>query len=186
MTYSITIFKYRDMNGQLITEFQKKDLDMNSLRKAVMDQIKESDRKYIDIYYIDTQKVEFIVKEKWFEDAMKNISLFKKISIFKKDFRLKTEPPFMVKTTCVNTKEWNDLVIGKLKKYITNNNLKNYFSILTLAKKLLSFSTYFDMFDWSYSSTYNVVEGSMKAKWVALIVFGATKIIQKDNYGDNI
>lgn len=186
LSYAITIFKYRDMNGQILTELGKKDVDMNSLRKAVMDQLIEADRKYFDINSIDTRKVEFVLKEKWFEDAMKNITLFKQISIFKKDFRLKTAPPLLIRTTCVNTKSWNDIIVSKVKKYITDTSLKKHFTILSVAKRLLSFSTYFDMFDWSYSSVYNVLEGSMKAKWVALVLFGASKIIQKDKYGDNI
>ena len=179
VTYSVTIFNYRDMNGQIIDPSSPKDIDIPSFRKAVIEQISEADRKYVEINLLTTRLVEFAINEKWFEDSMKNLSVFKVLNLFKKEFRLKVLPPLIIRTTCVNSKEWNDLVVEKLKKYITNDSIKKYFSFLNLVKSIFSMSTYFSMFDWSYSSIYNIVEGTLKPKWMAIVLFGASKIIKR-------
>ena len=179
LVYAISIFRYRDDKGALITDLTNKDVDMTSLRNAVMEHIYSGDRKYVNINLLTTKKVEFSLKEDWFEDAMKNLSPNKFFSVFKKDFRLKISPPFFIKTTCVNTKLWNDLIVEKLRKYFKESNIKKSFSFLGIINKAFSFTTYFDMFDWSYSSISNIVEGSMKAHWVVLILIGTSKFLRK-------
>ena len=184
--YTITIFRYRDIEGKLITDIKNKDVDMASLKKAVLDYLYKNDLKYIDIDLLTTKKVEFSLKEEWYEEAMGNLSPVKTFNIFKKDFRLKIPVPFIVKTTCINTKLWNDLVIEKLRKYFKENQIKKHFSFFNLVNRMFSFTTYFDLFDWSYSPIYNIIEGSMKSKWIVLILIGTNKLLNKDNNnGDN-
>ena len=184
--YTITIFRYRDDKGVLITDLKNKDVDMSSLRSAVLSYLPKEDIKYLDIDLLTTKNVEFSLKENWYKDSMEKLFPVKTFNIFKKDFRLKNPPPLMIRTTCVNTKLWNDLVIEKLRKYFKENQIKKSFSFFNLVNKMFSFTTYFDLFDWSYSPIYNIVEGSMKNKWIVLMLIGTNKLLNKDNNnGDN-
>ena len=179
LVYTISIFRYRDDKGNLITDLTKKDVDMTSLKNAILEHIYSGDRKYVDIVLLTTKRVEFSLKEDWFEEAMKGLSPYKTLNMFKKDFKLKIAPPFFIRTTCVNTKLWNDLVVEKLRKYFKESNIKKNFSFFGLISRAFKFTTYFDMFDWSYSPIYNIIEGSMKAKWIVLILIGTNKLLSK-------
>lgn len=184
--YTLTIFRYRDDKGVLITDLTNKDVDMNSLRSAVISHLSKDDVKYLDIDILNTRKVEFSLKEDWYKDAMEKLNPVKTFNIFKKDFRLKIPAPFIVRTACVNTKLWNDLVVEKLRKYFKESQIKKHFSFFGLVNKMFSFTTYFDLFDWSYSPIYNIIEGSMKNKWIVLMLIGTNKLLNKDNNnGDN-
>ena len=53
--------------------------------------------------------------------------------------------------------------------FLKATSRKKHFSLFGLVNKMFSFTNYFDLFDWGYSPIYNIIEGSMKNKWIVLI-----------------
>ena len=158
-----------------------RDVDMNSLKNAILLNIKEYDRRYMEIYKFDTFKVEFRIKKIWMDDSVKNIKSRINLTKFNRTFDLKKQAPYMITLNCSSDKGWNDYVVREFKKRVNDIELTKHFSFIknksNLMKKLrLKFD---NMFDWSYDEQWNTITAKMKTFWIlslmAAVGYGINK-----------
>jgi len=175
-TFLVTILPIMMNFDNPTTRISARDLDMVSFRKAVIDNLKDLDKKYIEIHSLDTVKVEFVLSPKWIDDATRNIKSTKLITKFSKEFRLKVQLPYMVRFYCAGLKEWKEYVVYEFLRKLDNREIKTHFTFLGLLKLALSKIPFNKMFDWSYDEQWNKITGTMKPAWILSMLYAVGAI----------
>ena len=159
-----------------------RNVDMVSLKNAILQSIQPYDRKYMILKNYDTKKAEFILDtKKWINDAMSTIRPITTLHKFSRVFRLKTQPPRMILYDPMSAmfgkfvlRQFNNYMIQRakyntwFKSFLPDNLRRN------IRAKVRN------MFDWEYDMQWNSVTAKLKNIYVLALLFsigyGAKKI----------
>lgn len=164
-------------------ELSLRDIDNISLKKAIMNNIKSYDQRYMELADFDHTKATFHLKvDKWLDDATRGLRSKKKMATFEIIFKLKQEPPRMILEDALRN-QWSEFVIRKLKQWAVEKDRREK-SLLgdifpkSMLRSLRRKLTY--MFDWSYDVRWNRVEAQLQSKWVIALLYATSKLTKKE------
>jgi len=172
MTYVVVIFKQNPKNPALPLQYTQ--VDLPSLKEAILNKFKLDDKKYITISSFDTSKV--IIKfdhEKWIRDAFNGVNGQPRLSKFELEFKLKKMiPSFIVYDGFMVM--FNEFIAVKMSDYVKKNKLgKTYFMKIASSLFKNKVDRYFDnMVEYIYNYQQNAFFIRLKSLYVLLFVYG--------------
>lgn len=161
-----------------------RNIDASSLKKAIFDNLQKKDEEYMDLVSFDTTKATFHLKlDKWLKNATKSLKGTKDIKNFSINFRLKEDPPPMIKKDILRT-EWDKFLVRKFKQWVSEKkNRESRLLNIIFPKSVVSSinQRLYNMFDWSYDSRWNKVEAKLKSVWTVALMYSTIKLTSKDS-----
>jgi hypothetical protein len=161
-----------------------KDLDLNSLKFAILSNIKDYDRQYMDLVSFDHSKAIFHLKvNKWIKDTTNQMRQKTKLGSFKMYFKLKQAPPRMIFYDALRF-DWNNFMIRKIRQWFIENKRKEKQMLgsifprsllITLRQKITN------MFDWSYDPIWNTIEAKLQSKWIIALLYATSELTKKES-----
>lgn len=157
-------------------------LDMASYKQAIMDNISESDRKYMILKELTPIKAVFYLDfNKWFDDAINNAKFVRpSTSLFARDLYFKIAPPKMILNDILRD-EFGRFLETKFKQYMVKKNLgKKWFDLFLpdFASKSIKIKSV-DFFDFSFDIQFNVMRMKLKDVYILMLMYGLVKINDK-------
>lgn len=166
------------------TKLTMRNVDSTSLKNAILDNVTKTDEEYMDLVDFDTTKAVFHLKtNKWIEDCLKSVSGTKNLTTFSIKFKLKKQPPNMIKKDILRS-EWDNFVLRKVKQWITDKKgrEKRLLNIIFPKEVVSSISQRFsNMFDWDYDYRWNSVEAKLKSVWVIALLYTTAELTKKES-----
>lgn len=172
---------YPPMNIGPNLKITPRTVNMISLKKAILGNIKNYDLKYMKLINFDTQKAEFHFDlDKWLGDATSGLKSSTAISKFARTFKFKVAPPRMIMEDMLRD-EWGKFILKHFKKYIEDKNKgKDYFKHLLpkeikgkMKKRIVN------MFEWQYDIQWNRVTATLKSVWILALLFAISTSVDK-------
>ena len=176
-TYLVSIIKQNPVNPMLPMQYNQ--VDLNSLKIAILGKFKTQDLKYIEIKNFDTSKVIVRFKhEDWIKDAFNNVAGQTTFSKFEMIFRLKKQIPMYIVFDGFMSM-FNTFMVPKMIEYVKQNKLgKNHFLNISSSFIKDKLNKYFNnMMDYSYNFQQNVFSIKLKSPYILLITYGIGKLI---------
>lgn len=169
------------------------NVDMASLKKAIIDNIDLYDKKYMILKNYDTRKAIFhLDTDRWMNDALSTVRPVTHLSKFNRVFRLKTRVPRMILYDPMS-KIFGDFVIKKFKEWMEKRSKEGtWFKFLlpTSAARSKLRSKVRNMFDWEYDIQWNLVTATLKSIYIMALLFSvgamAKKLSDRDVKNKNI
>jgi hypothetical protein len=166
-------------------------IDMDSLKQSILDNLDQSDLKYMMMANYSTNKTEFYFNwEKWINDAFKNIEVKKHLSIFDRAVKLGVPLPRMILSNSSRI-YFSKFLQNKIKNYIIKKRLENKLLIPILPKEILNKlrSIIYNIFDYEYDIQFNMFYIKLKSTFVIGITMLLSSTIkdakkQKINFND--
>jgi hypothetical protein len=157
------------------------NIDLLSLKNAILDSIHPYDKKYMILSKFSTTEAEFLFDtKKWLEDATRGIQPKTYFSRFAKEFRFKVEPPKMIMFDELRN-VWSKFISRKFRSWTEEHSRYNLFFKLMVPQYLRNKMKHKinDMFSWEYDMQWNRMIVRMKSFWIAAILFGFGSLIYK-------
>lgn len=165
-------------------ELSLRDIDNSSLKKAIMDNIKSYDQRYMELADFDHTKAIFHLKtDKWLDDATRGMRAKKKLGSFKMIFKLKQAPPRMIMSDSLSN-IWTEFVVRKLKQWFKDNKRREKKLLGDLFPKSVQRTIrqkLTNMFEWSYDARWNTVEAQLESKWVIALLYATSELTKKES-----
>jgi len=177
----IVIINYSTLMKDYSLQPSVSDIDLISLKTAILENIDPYDRKYMILSKFTTVEAEFLFDvEKWLTDATRGIQPRTFLTKFAKEFRLKVAPPKMIMFDELRN-IWCKFIARKFREWAERHNRYNlFFKLLVpefLRKKMKNKIN--DMFTWEYDVQWNRMIVKMKSFWIVAILFGFGAMIVK-------
>jgi hypothetical protein len=160
--------------------FSPRNIDMNSLRDAIIDNIDFYDRNYMVLTSFNTQKAEFYLNvNKWLGDCMNGMTATTHLSKFDRQFNLKKVPPKMIRTDFLRD-SFGNFIIRRFREKLNPQKEAKFFKHLITPeirrklKKRLG-----NMFDWEYDMQWNKIIAKLKPMWIVILLTGVGSIVKK-------
>jgi len=158
-----------------------RNIDMSSLHKAIMNNIRPYDQRYMVISDFDTNKVKFRFNhEKWMKKATSGLTPKTKYSKFDREFKLKVAPPPMILTTHVR-KPFEDFIVRKFLDWLESSHKEaKYFKYLfpnSIRSRIRTKAR--NMFDWEYDTQWNTVIARLKNIYILALLYATGEITKR-------
>ncbi len=176
-TYLVVIFKENPTSPSIPLQYNQ--VDLLSLKEAILSKFKIEDKIYIEIISFDISKVIIKFKhDEWIKDAFKNTAGVPRFSKFEIEFKLKKQVPMFILYDGFMAM-FNEFIQPKMIEYVKKNNLgKSYFIKLADSQLKKRVEKYFgNMFDYVYNYQQNTFSIKLKGTFVLLFAYGASKIV---------
>lgn len=170
---------------------QSKNIDMVSLHDAIIANIDSFDKKYVTLKSFDTLKCEFVFDfNKWFKDALKDVTPKTYFSKFNQEYRLKIQPPKMILFDTMRSLFF-DYITKEFKNYIVKNNKdKKWFGHLLPSEFQKRVNVRLaNMFEYEYDYMNNRFLINLKSVYVigaSMLTGFALKEIKKQSFADRV
>lgn len=159
------------------TQIRASTIDMNSLKKAIIDNIDPLDQKYMMLSNFSTNKAEFYFNyEKWINDAFRNVESKKYNSIFTRQIHMAVPVPRMILYDSIRT-GYIRFMQNKIKEYFLKKRLAKKFLIPILPKDIMEKirMSIYNIYDYEYDIQYNTFYIKLKSEFV----IAATMLLAK-------
>lgn len=163
-----------------------RNINMESLRNAIIANIRPYDKKYMVLKTFDTRKAEFhLDTDKWFKDATTGLNPKTHYSKFDRAFKLKIAPPRMILQDFIR-KYWGEFVIKQFKKWLEVQKKEAKFFKYLIPENLRSKirQKIRNMFDWQYDIQSNTIVAKLKPIWILALVYATGSAFRKINKSD--
>ena len=148
------------------------DIDMASLRNAIITKLAPSDKKYMLLKNFSTTKVEFHFDSNlWLKDTLSNVEPRTTLTTFSKIFKFKIPLPPMILLDSIRT-GFPQFLIRKFKKYLDSQpKVHKWFNhlfpqgIKSLTVKLP------ERFDYIYDYQSNSITLKLKTFWIMALIY---------------
>lgn len=162
------------------------NIDMNSLKKSILDCIDVYDKKYMILHLFDDKKAEFYFEtDKWLKDTLVGVKADNRIMEFSRIILFKKRPPNMIMFDPAR-QQFEKYVIRKFNEYMEKNHKEaTWFSSLfpdTLRSKIRQKLR--TMFDWQYDLTWNKLTATLKPMFIFAALYATKEIISKMKTAD--
>jgi len=157
------------------------NIDLVSLRNAILSKLKPLDVKYMVLKSFDSFKCTFYFDaDKWMKDCMLNNNPIVELSKFSKKFKLKVMIPPMLLSDQIRI-GLPIFIVARFKKHITLNRkapiwFKHLFpqGITQAIGKLLP-----ERFDYKYDFKDNSITLSLKPMWIGALLYATGSVMKK-------
>lgn len=157
-------------------------INMFSLRNAILANVSEYDKKYMELIKFDTMKVEFYFKhEKWFEDALRGTQPVTELSRFSRTFKLKVRVPGMIFHDFTSI-PFEKFIIRKFREYMEKKRTAaKWFRHLfpTEMRQRLQRSLATRMFNFNYDIQWNTVKITLKPLYILGLIYAIGLVAKK-------
>lgn len=186
-TYKVEFFVNLNLGSRLedpSTKLTMRNVDSVSLKRAILDNVTKTDEEYMDLVSFDTTKAVFHLKtDKWIQDTFKGVRGTKRITTFSISFKLKQQPPNMIKKDLLRS-EWDQFVLRKSKQWVTEKKgreqrLLNIIFPKAVVKNINQRLS--NMFDWSYDYRWNTLDAKLKSIWIIALLYSTAELTKKDS-----
>jgi hypothetical protein len=160
-------------------QIRASQIDDVSLKKAIIDNIDEYDRNYMELSFFSTNKAEFYFNyNKWINDTLKDIDIQKELSIFNRKIKFKKALPKMVMYNSLR-KGFSDFLSLKLREEILKRKLDKKKFIPFLPKEFVNFlgQKTDKLFNYEYDMQYNTLYVRLKPELVITASLLLAKVI---------
>lgn len=184
ITYLLSINMPNPRNPSMPLQYNQ--VDLVSLKTAILGKFKNEDIKYLEIVNFDTSKVIIRFKhEDWIRDAMNGVNGIPRLSKFELEFKLKKNVPMFILFDGFLFM-FNEFITIKIIEHVKKYNLvKSYFSkILNSLFKNKSSIMLEQMFNYEYNHQLNTFSIKLKDTYILLSVYGISKMINNVNKKD--
>jgi len=150
------------------TQIRASQIDKESLKQAIIENIDPSDIKYMTLKKFDTTTAEFHFEfDKWFEEATRGIKPQTYISKFDQEFRLKIQPPKVIMFD-IGRNDFFGYIADKFKKWIIAKNKEKMWLGPILPKEFQRFVNVklANCFDYTYDFQFNRFIVQLKTVYV--------------------
>ncbi|HUS51364.1 MAG TPA: hypothetical protein VMZ91_14440 [Candidatus Paceibacterota bacterium] len=161
-------------------------VDMEFLKKAILDNILLKDKRYLILKNYDTRKVIFNFNhELWLKEAVREESSVSKYTRFAKDFRLKVKVPLVVMMDPMRN-FFGDFIIRKFIEYMESKRVESKWFKHLLPDEIRKRARYRvrGMFDWNYDFTWNVITATLKPLYAMALIYATGMMIKKIKMND--
>ena len=154
-------------------QIRASQIDMESLKQAIIENIDPFDMKYMNLKKFDTITCEFEFDfDKWFADATKNIQPQTFVSKFDQEYKLRIQPPKVIMFD-IGRNDFFKYIAEKFKKYIINKNKEKMWLGPLLPK---DFQRYINVklsncFDYTYDYQFNRFIVQLKSIYVIAVSY---------------
>ena len=160
-----------------------RNLDMQSLRNAIIANIKEYDKQYMILKEFDHRKAIFHLDgKKWFKDTTQNLTPRVHFSKFDRSFKLKKAPPRMIMMD-FGRDQFGKFVVKNFKNWLEDSRKEaNYFRYLmpeSMRNKMRGKIR--DMFDWNYDIQLNTITARLKPVWIIALLYATGEAVKQMN-----
>lgn len=158
-----------------------RNIDMESLRNAIIKNINPYDKKYMVLKIFDTRKAEFhLDTDKWFKDATTGLNPKTHYSKFDRAFKLKQAIPKMILQDFTRI-QWGKFVIRKFKEWMEKQRKEAKFFKYLIPENLRSKirQKIRNMFDWQYDIQTNAVVAKLKPIWIMALIYATGTAFRK-------
>jgi hypothetical protein len=177
----IVMINYNQLLKDYGTQPSASNIDLISLKSAILESIHPYDRKYMILSKFTTTEVEFLFDtKKWLEDATRGIQPRIYLTRFAREFSFKVEPPKMIMFDELR-EVWGRFISRKFREWTEQHNRYNLFFKVMVPSFLRNKMKHRinDMFDWEYDMQWNRITVRMKSFWIAAVLFGFSAMIVK-------
>lgn len=160
--------------------FTVANIDMISLREAILGNIPPSDLKYIILQSFDNIKAIFKFNvDKWMKDATMGIRPMIHISKFDRSFKLKKAPPRVILYEPTRN-VFEQFITRKFKDWLESSKKEaKFFKYLVPENQRNKIRTKFrNMFDWSYDSQWNKIIATLKPLYIMALLYATGEVIK--------
>jgi len=188
-TYRI-VYMVSLRNSNLAPEMMLKNsnVDMKSLREAIIKRIDAYDRPYMKLTKFSTINATFEFNhKKWMNDALSSVNPSNRLSKFEQRFKFKKQIPKMIQfsVTRINFEKY---IVRRFKNYMEKHNKSRTWFTKFLPRDIagkirLSIST---MFDYEYDWSTNTMVAKLKPVYVMGIIFAVGTAVNKTRRNDYI
>jgi len=159
------------------------DLDMESLRDAIVSNISAYDRSYLILKKFDDRKAFFEFNhKKWLKDAMKGIKPRTHFSKFDREFRFKKIPPKEIRKDKITLK-FEQFLTRKFLDYLEDMPISKrgeFFKHIVPKKEQKKIKTKIrNMFDWSYDAQWNRMVAKLKTVYIIALLYATGAAAKK-------
>lgn len=158
------------INTPAIGQIRASQIDMDSLKQAIWDNVDDYDKQYTELRFFSTNKAEFYFDwKKWINNAFKDIELKKEFSIFNRRLMFKIRLPQMIRFDSIRN-GFCDFIERKMREKITADRLEKKKFIPFLPKKLIEAldKKVENLFDYTYDMTGNMLIIKLKPQIVLI------------------
>jgi len=149
-------------------QIRASQIDEASLKKAIVENIDEYDRNYMELASFSTNKAEFYFNyNKWINDTLKDLDIQKELSIFNRKIKFKKALPKMIMYDSLR-KGFTDFLSLKLREEILKRKIDKKKFIPFLPKEFINFlgQKTDKLFNYEYDMQYNMLYIRLKPELV--------------------
>jgi len=166
---------------------QNKDIDMKSLKEAILSSIDSYDRDYMKLIKFSTISATFELDvNKWLSKALQNVSPNNRMSKFEQRFKFKIQLPKMIQFSITRI-NFDKFIVRKFKDYMKKHNKSRTWFTKFLPRDIagkirLTIAT---MFDYEYDWQTNTMVAKLKNQYIMALLFAigtAVNIQNKQKY----
>ncbi len=162
---------------------QNKDIDMKSLKAAIISRIDSYDRDYMKLTKFSTVSATFeLDTNKWLRKALQSVSPNNRMSKFEQRFKFKIQIPKMIQFS-VTRINFDKFIVRKFKDYMKKNNKSRTWFTKFLPRDIagkirLSIAT---MFDYEYDWQTNTMVAKLKPVYIMGLVFAVGTTVNRQD-----
>lgn len=157
-------------------------VDMRKLQSKIMSKVDTKDLKYIKLREFSTSRVVFVFDiDSWLDDALRNSIGRVYLSKYDKEFRLKIQPPTMVRYYGIRV-EFSRYVASYFKEYARKKpqQRNTLFSIIPKSYENIIKTHVANMFDYEYDFQSNRIIVRLKTIYLTGLIFASFALTEKN------
>lgn len=169
----------KDITGNGVRASQ---IDMRKLQSKIMGKVDIKDLKYIKLREFSTSRVVFVFDiDSWLDDALRNSVGRVYLSKYDKEFRLKIQPPAMVRYYGIRV-EFSRYVANYFKEYARKKpqQRNTLFSIIPKSYENIIKTHVSNMFDYEYDFQSNRIIVRLKTIYLTGLIFASFALTEKN------